>query len=676
MTSSPDVISIPSSDNGALLTITLTSNHPVLHLSHQNRSVLTGHIAGLPCLKTHQFFHTVRDETHIITLTPESQVSITPTPLSSFDFNITSSKNVEACFILQPHHWFGLGHLMWQHWPLETASIELGPFYPFDNGPNGICTLLDPTFISTSGAIIKADDTSPSFHLSLNATISAHRQKSPLLWGTGVANFDRKILPSKASMHADGLLTFQSRTAYDWPQVRHPWLVEHSKPIKLPALRFSLQATTNVRTACDAVLRGVKRDLCVENLPSPPCDMMRYPIWSTWARYKDAVTQSDVIRFAQDIFCHDLPHSIMGIDDRWSSKYGDLEFDHKKFPNPKAMIDQLHAMGFLVTVWVTPFANIDSRAVQGEHRKYFVHTKDGELGKFEWWQPTLIAALDVTQQDACDWFVAGLTRLRDMYGLDGFKFDAGEPSFLPKNSTLQTTMLSPSEYTRLWIRNVASKFQVSEVRSGVQRCQGSAPMFRLFDRFSTWGLQNGLASVLPALLTSGVLGFPFSIPDYIAGNAYGDEVPNGELMVRWAQASSAMPAMQFSIPPWTFGDDCERLCRNALKWRETFFWRKIEACVEDAWNQLVPICRPMWWAEPKKKEVASLCDQFMVGNDVVVAPVVVCEQRERRVFLPNGRWKRVDLEIGIGVGDIIEGNRWVESASATLDEMPTFLREI
>lgn len=54
----------------------------------------------------------------------------------------------------------------------------------------------------------------------------------------------------------------------------------------------------------------------------------------------------------------------MEIDDRWQTKYGDLEFDPVKFPDPKGMVAQLHAMGFKVTCWVMPFFEEASTAYQ------------------------------------------------------------------------------------------------------------------------------------------------------------------------------------------------------------------------------------------------------------------------------------------------------------------------
>lgn len=55
----------------------------------------------------------------------------------------------ELCVDLGPAgHWFGGGHLMRQLWPLERASLEVGPYYPFDNGPNGLNTLVGTQWIS------------------------------------------------------------------------------------------------------------------------------------------------------------------------------------------------------------------------------------------------------------------------------------------------------------------------------------------------------------------------------------------------------------------------------------------------------------------------------------------------------------------------------------------------
>lgn len=51
------------------------------------------------------------------------------------------------------------------------------------------------------------------------------------------------------------------------------------------------------------------------------------------------------------------------------------------------------------------------------------------------------------------------------------------------------------------------------------------------------------------------------LPDMIGGNAYA-ETPNAELMIRWTQVNALLPAMQFSLAPWDYGETCAELCRR------------------------------------------------------------------------------------------------------------------
>jgi len=66
---------------------------------------------------------------------------------------------------------------------------------------------------------------------------------------------------------------------------------------------------------------------------------------------------------------------------------------------------------------------------------------------------------------AVEWFVARLKRLQTEYGIDGFKFDGGEPCFLPRMFETAAPLQHPSEYTRAYVNNIASRFELAEVRT-------------------------------------------------------------------------------------------------------------------------------------------------------------------------------------------------------------------
>lgn len=77
---------------------------------------------------------------------------------------------------------------------------------------------------------------------------------------------------------------------------------------------------------------------------TPDQRVLEHPIWSTWARYKTLVNQARVLSFAEQIRQYGFNDSQLEIDDRWESCYGEHQFDAAKFPDPAAMVAQLHTM--------------------------------------------------------------------------------------------------------------------------------------------------------------------------------------------------------------------------------------------------------------------------------------------------------------------------------------------
>lgn len=188
------------------------------------------------------------------------------------------------------------------------------------------------------------------------------------------------------------------------------------------------------------------------------------------------------------------------------------------------------------------------------------------------------------------------------------------------------------------------------------------------DRFSEWGLDNGLHSTVTTLLTSAVLGYPFCLPDMIGGNAYFGRSPNTELLVRWAQANALMPAVQFSIAPWDMSEEADLLIAESLRLRETVL-DDIVRLSGEACATLDPICRPMWWLDPTDRETFTMDDQFTVGDSVIVAPVLRKGEVSRDVYLTRGRWRNMLRPL-----DVYEGPRWIRNFPAPLEVLPCFQR--
>ena len=123
--------------------------------------------------------------------------------------------------------------------------------------------------------------------------------------------------------------------------------------------------------------------------------MFRSPIWSTWARYKCDVTQQKVLEFADEIEKHGFTHSQLELDDMYTTKYGEMDFDPAKFPDPKAMVAELKRRGFRFTAWMHPFANCDSVAFAETAMPADLWVKNPRKLQVpaiaSWWQGTVVS---------------------------------------------------------------------------------------------------------------------------------------------------------------------------------------------------------------------------------------------------------------------------------------------
>jgi myogenesis-regulating glycosidase len=315
---------------------------------------------------------------------------------------------------------------------------------------------------------------------------------------------------------------------------------------------------------------------------------------------------------------------------------------------------------------VPPFLNPDSAAfAEAAARGYLLRDAlDDRPALARWWQGNG-ALLDLTQPAACDWWLRGLRRLQDVYGVDGFKFDAGEAQYVPRGARAARP-LEPHAYADYYVDFVARHFEWTEVRCG-WRSQRHGLLFREYDKWSRWGIDNGLHAVLTQALTLSVLGYPFVLPDMIGGNAVEAEVPDAELMIRWTQLTALLPSMQFSLAPWDYGEAANALCGRYARLHETlapFITEAVAQTLADG----TPLVRPVFWDAPAEAPAYTLDDEFTLGGRLLAAPVLLPGQRQRRVYLPAGGWR------DYWTGEVHPGPRTLENYPAPLETLPLFER--
>ena len=250
--------------------------------------------------------------------------------------------------------------------------------------------------------------------------------------------------------------------------------------------------------------------------------------------------------------------------------------------------------------------------------------------------------------------------MRTLYGVDGFKLDAGDVEFYRGSASFRP--VTPHDQSELYGR-IGLRFPLNEYRA-MWKMGGQPLAERLRDKAHRW---SDLTLIVPHVIAEGLSGYPFTAPDMIGGGEFSSFLDGAtidqELVVRWAQASALMPMMQFSAAPWRVLDSTRLVpVHDAVRVR-AHFTPYITSLAHESARTGEPIVRSLEYAFPHRG-YEQVRDEFMLGERVLVAPVLTRGAVKRTVRIPPGRWRAWN-------GVRVSGPRTIELA-APLGVLPYF----
>ncbi|XP_072377024.1 myogenesis-regulating glycosidase-like [Diabrotica undecimpunctata] len=404
----------------------------------------------------------------------------------------------------------------------------------------------------------------------------------------------------------------------------------------------------------------------------PNENMIRKPVWTTWPKYKQPVDQNKVNEFVKSIVDHKFLGGQIEIDENWEVCFGSHVFNKDKFPDPKGLIDSIKSQGFKTALWINPFVNNDCQnySNEGLDKGYFVKDVNGDTRAI-WWESDDAHQVDFTNPDAAKWFSDKIQALADDPGLDGFKFDAGETDYaIPPHQFdhVEDQEEVPNVFTKKYVETCAQFGDLIEVRSA-WRTQNLPVFLRMIDKDSLWTIDDGLESLVTTLIQMNMNGYTLVLPDMVGGNSY-RQAPTAELMVRWTQANALMPALQFGFLPWDYPSDqfdTTEIVRKYSNLHEEYGDKIIEA-MKASIEKGTPVNPPIWWIDPTDSFSYTIYDEFLLGEDVLVAPVLEEGATSRNIYLPKGNWKD-----GIS-GATFVGPLNITNFEAPIDVLPYFIK--
>ncbi len=409
-----------------------------------------------------------------------------------------------------------------------------------------------------------------------------------------------------------------------------------------------------------------------------PREFFRTAQYNTWMEFTYHPYQQGVLDYAHAIIEHGFEPGILIIDEGWHTRYGQWKFDFHKFPDPKAMVDELHALGFTVMLWVTPLVTADGQEFYMDTtesfnpenwNKLFLRNKAGQPALVRWWNG-YSAILDFRKECDREYLDSKLRFLMDEYGVDGFKFDGGSYQMYTPANVINGDPCDdqdPAELNLAW-NEFGARFTFHEYKDTFKG-GGKATIQRLCDRFHRWDV-GGINTLLPCSIMQGLMGHPFICPDMIGGGSWSCNYdPNfkidEELFIRMAQASALFPMMQFSWAPWrALSEKSYKIVAEAAQLHKRMA-DEIISLAADAERTGEPILRSLEYADPHNG-YETVIDEFLLGNDILVCPIITKGTFEKDVIFPAGRWQAQD-------GKIYDGRSTIRMPSP-IDQLLWFRR--
>lgn len=365
-----------------------------------------------------------------------------------------------------------------------------------------------------------------------------------------------------------------------------------------------------------------------------------YGLWLSTSFTTD-YDEKTVLEFVDGMAERNIPLSVFHFDCRWMKEleWCNFDWDKSKFPDPEGLLKKLHDRGLKICVWINSYIGQKSPLFEeGAKNGYFIKNEDGSVWQWDRWQAGM-AIVDFTNPEATKWYQGYLKKLVAM-GVDCFKTDFGEriPTEGVKYYDGSDPELMHNYYTYLYNKAV---YDVLVETKGADEAI-------LFARSATVGGQQfpvhwggdcssnypSMAESLRAGLSFGMSGFGYWSHD-IAGF---EDQASPDLYKRWTQfgllsSHSRYHGSTAYKVPWLYGDEAVDVAREftELKLQLKPYLLKM---AQETHETGVPMMRAMVLEFPDDPTCEDIDTQYMLGDDLLVAPVFR-EDGVARFYVPD-----------------------------------------
>lgn len=419
--------------------------------------------------------------------------------------------------------------------------------------------------------------------------------------------------------------------------------------------------------------------------------------WQCKLRYQ---TQEELLGVAREYKKRGLPISVIVVDFFHWPKQGDWRFDLDYWPDPDAMVKELKEMKIelMVSIWPTVDKTSENYKTMLE-KGYLVRTDRGIRTTMDFLGDTVF--YDATNPDARDF--VWKTAKKNYYdkGIKIFWLDEAEPEYSVYDFDNYRYYLGPNEqigniypvmYAKTFFDGMKQEGQeniINLVRCAWAGSQRYGALVWSGDINSSF---DSLRNQFAAGLNMGLAGIPWWTTDIGGFHGGNPEDPAfRECIIRWFQYGAFCPVFRLhgdrephfeplgisggglcssgaANEVWSYGEQAYKIFKEYMFIREGMK-TYITKLMREAHEKGTPVMRPLFYDFPVDKICWDVTDQYMFGQEVLVAPVLFAGVRSRKVYLPTGaKWKDAFT------AQSYNGGQWIE-CDAPLERIPVFLKD-
>lgn len=400
-------------------------------------------------------------------------------------------------------------------------------------------------------------------------------------------------------------------------------------------------------------------------------------------------SQEEVRELVKTFEEKDIPLDVVYLDIDYMDGFRVMTFKTPNFDDAAGLISDLKEKGIRTITIVDPGVKVDEEYPvfkRGKEGNHFTKKLDGEIFIGAVW-PGDSAFPDFSNNDCREWWKSELKKFISEHGMDGIWNDMNEPCvFNNDHKTMLETCLHNSDNGVIEHKEFHNRYGFEMSRCSKEAQEELHPNERGFsmtratyaggqryssvwtgDNMSLWSQMRMSISMNANL---GISGFSFVGNDVSGFGLDSSE----ELFIRWMEMGPFIPIFRNHSnmytrrqEPWAFGPRAEKIAKKSIELRYELL-PYIYDLYYISHKEGLPIFRPMIMEYEKDMNLLNIREQFMLGENMLVAPVLYERERSKTVYLPKGSW------FNYFTMEKLQGGKWYK-LPCELDEILVFVKE-